>query len=103
MTAGSGCATSSSGAAPCLSPIERVILICITGAVMPITVRLKAKTERTVNALAKRRRQTRSDVVREAIERLGAESQPAAGARSAYDDWEDIIGIGRGSVRDPNK
>jgi predicted nucleic acid-binding protein len=35
---------------------------------MSMTVRLSARTERAVNALARRRRQTRSDVVRDALE-----------------------------------
>ena len=35
---------------------------------MTMTVRLSARTERAVNALARRRRQTRSDVVRDALE-----------------------------------
>ena len=39
---------------------------------MPITVRLSARTERAVNALARRRRQTRSDVVRDALEHYTA-------------------------------
>ena len=70
---------------------------------MPITVRLSPKTERTLNALAKRRRQTRSDVVREAIEQFGVESESAGGEPSAYDAWADVIGIGRFAARDPKK
>ena len=34
---------------------------------MPLTVRLSPKTERTLNALARRQRQSRSDIVREAL------------------------------------
>lgn len=34
---------------------------------MPLTVRLSPTTERALNALAKRRRQSRSDIVREAL------------------------------------
>src|SRR2546422_830407 len=37
---------------------------------MPMTVRLSARTERAVNALARRRHQTRSDVVRDALVRV---------------------------------
>jgi len=39
---------------------------------VPLTVRLSPKTERALNALAKRRRLSRSDVVREAIARYEA-------------------------------
>lgn len=70
---------------------------------MPLTVRLSPKTERALNALAKRRRQTRSDIVREAIERYTATGERDAGERTAYDDWADIIGIGRSGARDPQK
>ena len=70
---------------------------------MPITVRLSPKTERTLNALAKRRRQTKSDVVRAAIEQFGAESEPRRRRVERLRAWADIIGIGRFSARDPNK
>ena len=49
---------------------------------MPLTVRLSAKTKRALNALAKRRRLSRSDVVREAIERYEA-GQAARRGRAA--------------------
>jgi predicted transcriptional regulator len=40
---------------------------------MALTVRLGPKTERALNALARRKRLSRSDVVREALIRYGAE------------------------------
>jgi Arc/MetJ-type ribon-helix-helix transcriptional regulator len=70
---------------------------------MPLTVRLSPKTERALNALAKRRRQTRSDIVREAIERYTAASEHDAGERSVYDAWADVIGIAHIGGRDPQK
>ena len=42
---------------------------------MALTVRLNPKTERALNALAKRRGLSRSDVVREAIERYDAQER----------------------------
>ena len=48
---------------------------------MSLTVRLSPKTERALNALAKRRRLSRSDVVREAIERYGAADDGGAAGR----------------------
>jgi Arc/MetJ-type ribon-helix-helix transcriptional regulator len=56
-----------------------------------LTVRLPPGTERALNALARRRRQTRSDVVREAIVHY-----TAAGTHESdrpLDAWADVIGI----------
>ena len=60
---------------------------------MPMTVRLSARTERAVNALARRRRQTRSDVVRDALERYTAANGGDAGRGRPYDAWLDVIGV----------
>lgn len=70
---------------------------------MPLNVRLSAKTERMLNALAKRRGQTRSDVVREAIEAFGAAEEAEPTTASVYDQWADVIGSVRLGVRDPQK
>ncbi len=67
---------------------------------MALTVRLGPKTERALNALAKRKRLSRSDVVREALIRYGAEEGAAEGS-SAYDAWMDVIGVVNLGVRDP--
>ena len=68
---------------------------------MSLTVRLNPKTERALNALAKRRRLSRSDVVREAIERYGAtEDGNTAGP---YGDWLDVIGVVSLGVRDVSR
>ena len=68
---------------------------------MPLTVRLNPKTERTLNALAKRRRISRSDVVREALARFEAgEGGGEVGGRP-YDGWLDVIGVVSLGVRDP--
>jgi Arc/MetJ-type ribon-helix-helix transcriptional regulator len=68
-----------------------------------LTVRLNPKTERLLNALAKRRKQTRSDVVREAIEQLGAAEEPATASQTVSDQWSDVIGSVRLGARDPHK
>lgn len=67
---------------------------------MALTVRLGPKTERALNALAKRKRLSRSDVVREALIRYGAEEGADAGT-SAYAAWLDVIGVVDLGVRDP--
>jgi hypothetical protein len=65
-----------------------------------LTVRLNPKAERTLNALAKRRRLSRSDIVRDAI----AQYEAAEGADDArgrpYDAWLDVIGVINLGVRD---
>ena len=67
---------------------------------MPMTVRLSARTERAVNALARRRRQTRSDVVRDALEQYTAINGGDPGRGRPYDDWVDVLGVIRAGARD---
>jgi Arc/MetJ-type ribon-helix-helix transcriptional regulator len=67
---------------------------------MALTVRLSAKAERAVNALARRRRQTRSDVVREALEHYTATNGGGAGRGRPYDAWLDVIGVISSGARD---
>jgi Ribbon-helix-helix protein, copG family len=66
---------------------------------VPLTVRLNPKTERALNALAKRRRLSRSDIVREAIEQYHTAEGGDAGGRP-YDAWLDVIGVIALGVRD---
>ena len=67
---------------------------------MALTVRLGPKTERALNALAKRKRLSRSDVVREALLRYGADEGVEA-AEDVSGAWLDVIGIVDLGVRDP--
>ena len=67
---------------------------------MALTVRLGPKTERALNALAKRKRLSRSDVVREALIRYGAEDEPESAA-DTHAGWVDVIGVVDLGVRDP--
>ena len=60
---------------------------------MPLTVRLSQSAERALNALAKRRRQSRSDIVRDAIAQYEAAGEAAPGNRRPYDAWLDVIGV----------
>ena len=66
---------------------------------MPLTVRLSPKTERALNALAKRRRMSRSDVVREALARYEAETTEELSR--PYDAWLDVICVVGLGARDP--
>jgi hypothetical protein len=70
---------------------------------MALTVRLSPKTERTLDALARRRRQTRSDVVREAIEQYAAGGESADGPHRPYDQWADVLGSVRIGAREAGK
>ena len=69
---------------------------------MALTVRLNPKTERALNAMAKRRRLSRSDVVREAIAQYSAgESGNTAGR--PYDAWLDVLGVVRLGARESER
>lgn len=72
------------------------------GGNVPLTVRLSPKTERALKALMKRRRLSRSDVVREAIEQYHASEGGDAGGRP-YDAWLDVIGVVALGVRDRSR
>lgn len=68
---------------------------------MPLTVRLDPKSQRALDQLARRRRQTRSQVVREAIEHLTATEAAPPGVGTALGVWSDVVGIvdlGRGGT-----
>ena len=66
---------------------------------MALTVRLGPKAERVLNALAKRKRLSRSDIVRDAVARYGAEEMESQA--DVYTAWLDVIGIVDLGVRDP--
>ena len=66
-----------------------------------LTVRLAPKTERMLNALARRRGQTRSDVVREAIEHYAAGGDNETREQGPHQQWADVIGVIRVGGRDP--
>ncbi|HEV3214266.1 MAG TPA: ribbon-helix-helix protein, CopG family [Vicinamibacterales bacterium] len=70
---------------------------------MSMTVRLSARTERAVNALARRRRQTLSDVVRDALEHYTATNGGDADRGRPYDAWLDVIGVVSNGARDQGR
>ena len=69
---------------------------------MALTVRLGPRTERTLNALAKKKRLSRSDVVREALIRYGAEEATEA-ETDVHAAWLDVIGVVDLGVRDASR
>jgi predicted DNA-binding protein len=71
---------------------------------MLLTVRLAPQTERALNALAWRRWQTRSDVVREAIEHYAAAAaDDDSQEQRPYQQGVDVIGAVRTGGRNPEK
>ncbi|HUF24302.1 MAG TPA: CopG family transcriptional regulator [Vicinamibacterales bacterium] len=69
---------------------------------MALTVRMSPETERALSRLTKRRKLSRSDVVREAIARY-EEAQNEAPAEGPYDAWADVLGIVNLGVRDTGR
>jgi hypothetical protein len=68
-----------------------------------LTVRLNTRTERTLNALAKRKRLSRSEVVREALAHYGASEGKGETDGGPYGAWLDVIGVVKLGVRDPKR
>lgn len=69
---------------------------------MALTVRMSPETERALNRIAKRRKLSRSDVVREAIARYD-EAQGELPDQGPYGAWVDVIGVVDLGVRDPGR
>ena len=59
---------------------------------MPTTVRLEPETLRLMRRLARRTGRTKSEIIRDAIRRLGAGEAADAAPRTAYDAMEHAIG-----------
>lgn len=70
---------------------------------MPLTIRLDPKAQRALDELARRRGQTRSDLVREAIEHYTTLSGSDTRGPGPYDAWSDVIGIVRSGGRNRQK
>ena len=70
---------------------------------MALTVRLSPQTERVLDELVRRRRQTRSDVVREAIEQYTTSNATTSSENSALAAWVDVIGVVNSGTRPSGK
>ena len=70
---------------------------------MALTVRLSPKSERRLNALVKRTRQSRSDVVREALVQYEARERDGDAGSRPYNAWLDVIGVVALGARDPQR
>ncbi len=67
---------------------------------MPISVRLDVQTERLMDRLSRMRRQTKSEVVRDAIRSLAREEGNADKGGSPYELVADLLGCARGGPPD---
>lgn len=68
---------------------------------MPMSVRLDAKTERLIEGLARKRGQTKSEIVREAIGAVAEQQMNGSeSAKHPYEVIEDLIGCVRGGPPD---
>jgi hypothetical protein len=67
---------------------------------MPISIRVDPKTERLIERLARTRRQTKSDVIREAIGALVQKTSKPNTAGSLYESVQDLLGCAKGGPID---
>jgi ribbon-helix-helix CopG family protein len=66
---------------------------------MPLSVRLDAKTESLIGRLARKRHQTKSEVIRDAIGAFAKQEQKDAGKERPYDLVAHLIGCVKGGPR----
>ena len=59
---------------------------------MPVSVRLNAKTESLIDRLARKRRQTKSEVIRDAIGVLAKQEEKSTEKKRPYDLVAHLIG-----------
>jgi hypothetical protein len=68
-----------------------------------VTVRLSPTAERTLNALVKRTRLSRSEVVREALAQYVADDRGEPVEHGPYGAWADVLGIVALGARRPEQ
>ena len=66
---------------------------------MSLSVRLDAKTESLVGRLARKRRQSKSELIRDAIGVLAKQEEKGAGKKRPYDLVAHLIGCVKGGPR----
>ena len=67
---------------------------------MPLSVRLDSRTESLIGRLARKRRQTKSEVIRDAIGVLAKQEEKAVSEQRPYDLVAHLIGCVKGGPRD---
>ena len=66
---------------------------------MPLSVRLDQKTESLIGRLARKRRQTKSEVIRDAIGVLAKQEEKGAATERPYERVAHLIGCVKGGPR----
>jgi predicted DNA-binding protein len=67
---------------------------------MPTSVRLDPETEALLRRLARSSGRTKSEIIREALQRMAAASAEAAESESLYQAIEDLVGIAHNGPED---
>ena len=67
---------------------------------MPLSVRMDARTESLLGRLARKRRQTKSEVIRDAIGVLAKQEEKGTEKKRPYDLVAHLIGCVKGGPRD---
>jgi hypothetical protein len=67
---------------------------------MPLSVRMDARTESLLGRLARKRRQTKSEVIRDAIGVLAKQEEKGTEKKRPYDLVAHLIGCVKGGRRD---
>lgn len=67
---------------------------------MPTSVRLDPETESLLKRLARTSGRTKSEVIREALQRMAAGTGEVAEPETAYHAIEDLVGIGEDGPED---
>ncbi len=68
----------------------------LLGDVMPTSVRLDSKTESLIGRLAKRRRKTKSEIIREAITIMAQRESSNGTALTPFETMEPLLGCAGG-------
>ena len=66
---------------------------------MPLSVRLDAKTESLIGRLARKRQQTKSAVIRDAVGVLAEQENSRSGTKRPYDRVAHLVGCVKGGPR----
>ncbi|HME91033.1 MAG TPA: ribbon-helix-helix protein, CopG family [Myxococcaceae bacterium] len=67
---------------------------------MVVTIRLKAKSERLIRQIARKRGKTKSAVIREALDALFEQEASSTSARRPYGALAHLLGCARGGPSD---
>ncbi|MBI1864383.1 MAG: ribbon-helix-helix protein, CopG family [Nitrospirae bacterium] len=67
---------------------------------MPVSVRLDAKTERLIERIARKRGETKSSVIRRAVDDLAGREEGSLRGKTPYETAADLVGCAHGGPPD---